>query len=256
MNIILLEKIKKLGNIGDEVKVKPGYARNFLVPNNKALYATPENRKFFEEKKNEINNQNEILIKNAKEKLKGLSGKEVILIRAASDTGQLFGSVSTKDIVNNLAEKNISISKNDIDLNKSIKNLTYEKVTVNLHPEVSCQITLNVARSLEEASKQKQIGKAITSNSENEGTKTEVSEEASEQNESKSDDKNVKSNKTKNLNSEVTKTEVSEEASEQNKSKSDDKKVKSNKIEDLSSEVTKTEVSDEVPEKNEPKSDD
>ena len=68
MNIILLEKIKKLGDIGDEVSVKSGYARNFLVPNNKALYATPENRKFFEEKKNEINNQNEILIKNAKEK--------------------------------------------------------------------------------------------------------------------------------------------------------------------------------------------
>ncbi len=251
MNIILLEKIKKLGNIGDEVKVKPGYARNFLVPNNKALYATPENRKFFEEKKNEINNQNEILIKNAKEKLKGLSGKEVILIRAASDTGQLFGSVSTKDIVNSLAEKNISISKNDIDLNKSIKNLTYEKVTVNLHPEVSCQITLNVARSLEEASKQNQIGKAITNNSENEGTKTEVSKEASEQNELKSDDKKVKSIKTENLSS-----EVSKEASEQNEPKSDDKKVKSNKTENLSSEVIKTEVSDEASEQNEPKSDD
>ena len=93
----------------------------------------------------------------------------------------MFGSVSTKDIVNNLAEKNISISKNEIDLNKSIKNLTYEKVNVNLHPEVSCEIILNVARSTEEASKQKQIGKAVTGNSETEDIKKEVNEELSEQ---------------------------------------------------------------------------
>ena len=196
MNIILLEKIKKLGNIGDEVTVKSGYARNFLVPNNKALYATPENRKYFEEKKTEIKSQNENLIKKAKEKLNKLSEQEVILIRAASDTGQLFGSVSTKDIVNSLAEKNISILKNEIDLNKSIKYLTFEKVTINLHPEVSCEIILNVARSLEEASKQKQLGKAITSNSENEdnkneGTKTDVSEEPSKQNEMLTGEKKV-----------------------------------------------------------------
>ena len=139
--------------------------------------------KYFEEKKTDIKNQNEKLIKDAKEKLKKLSGQEVILIRAASDTGQLFGSVSTKDIVNSLTEKNISILKNEIDLNKSIKNLTYEKVTINLHPEVSCEIILNVARSSEEASKQKQLGKAVTSNSENEDVKTEVTEELSEQNE-------------------------------------------------------------------------
>ena len=189
MNIILLEKIKKLGNIGDEVTVKSGYARNFLVPNNKALYATPENRKYFEEKKTEIKSQNETLIKKAKEKLKKLSEQEVILIRAASDTGQLFGSVSTKDIVNSLAEKNISILKSEIDLNKSIKYLTFEKVTINLHPEVSCEIILNVARSLEEASKQKKLGKAITSNSENEGSKTDASEEPSKQNEMLTDDK-------------------------------------------------------------------
>ena len=194
MNIILLEKIKKLGNIGDEVTVKSGYARNFLVPNNKALYATVENRKYFEEKKNEINSNNEKLIKKAEEKQKKLSEQEVILIRAASDTGQLFGSVSTKDIVNSLAEKNISILKNEIDLNKSIKYLTFEKITINLHPEVSCEIILNVARSSEEASKQKQLGKAITSNSENEDNKNEVSktdtsEEPSTQNEMLTDEK-------------------------------------------------------------------
>ena len=189
MNIILLEKIKKLGDIGDEVKVKSGYARNFLVPNKKALYATSENKKYFEEKKTEIKSQNDKLIKNAKEKLKIVSGQEVTLIRAASDSGQLFGSVSTKDIVNSLAEKNISILKNEIDLNKSVKNLTYEKVTINLHPEVSCEITLNVARSSEEASTQKKLGKAVTSNSENEGDKTEISKEFSVQDEIKTDEK-------------------------------------------------------------------
>ena len=216
MNIILLEKIKKLGNIGDEVSVKSGYARNFLVPNNKALYATPENRKYFEEKKTEINSQNENLIKDAGEKLKKLTGQEVILLRAASDTGQLFGSVSTKDIVNSLTEKNISISKNQSDLNKSIKNLTYEKVTVNLHPEVSCEIILNVARSLEEASKQKQIGKAVTSNAENEDLKEEVIEKLSEQKEPKSDEKKVESSQTDDLNIEEVEIEETKKSSEQN----------------------------------------
>ena len=194
MNIILLEKIKKLGDIGDEVKVKSGYARNFLVPNNKALYATSENRKYFEEKKTDIKSQNDKLIKDAKEKLKKISGQEVTLIRAASDSGQLFGSVSTKDIVNSLAEKNISILKNEIDLNKSIKNLTYENVTINLHPEVSCEIILNVARSSEEASTQKKLGKAVTSNSENEDNKTETSKELSVQDEVKTDEKPEKIN--------------------------------------------------------------
>ena len=189
MNIILLEKIKKLGDIGDEVKVKSGYARNFLVPNKKALYATSENKKYFEEKKTEIKSQNDKLMQDAKEKLKTLSGQEVTLIRAASDSGQLFGSVGTKDIVNSLAEKNISILKNEIDLNKSVKNLTYEKVTINLHPEVSCEIILNVARSSEEASTQKKLGKAIISNYENEDNKTEISKNLSDKDETKSDEK-------------------------------------------------------------------
>jgi large subunit ribosomal protein L9 len=194
MNIILLEKIKKLGDIGDEVKVKSGYARNFLVPNKKALYATSENRQYFEEKKTDIQSQNDKLIKDAKEKLKKISGQEVVLIRAASDSGQLFGSVSTKDLVNSLAEKNISILKNEIDLNKSIKNLTYENVTINLHPEVSCEIILNVARSFEEASTQKKLGKAVTSNSETEDNKSETSKELSVQDEVKTDEKPKKIN--------------------------------------------------------------
>ena len=216
MNIILLEKIKKLGDIGDEVKVKSGYARNFLVPNKKALYATSENRKYFEEKKTDIKSQNDKLIKDAKEKLKTISGQEVTLIRAASDTGQLFGSVSTKDIVNSLAEKNISILKNEIDLNKSIKNLTYENVTINLHPEVSCEIILNVARSSEEATTQKKLGKAVTSNSENEDNKTEISKELYVQNEVKTDEKPDKINQEVHSQNEDDKTKETETLTKEN----------------------------------------
>ncbi len=217
MNIILLEKIKKLGDIGDEVKVKSGYARNFLVPNKKALYATSENRKYFEEKKTEIKSQNDKLIKDAKEKLKTISGQEVTLIRAASDTGQLFGSVSTKDIVNSLAEKNISILKNEISLNKSIKNLTYEKVTINLHPEVSCEVILNVARSSEEASTQKKLGKAIISNSENEDNKTEISKQLSVQDEIKKDEKQKNMNEEVHLHNKNDKTNETETLTEKDK---------------------------------------
>ena len=217
MNVILLEKIKKLGDIGDEVKVKSGYARNFLVPNKKALYATLENRKYFEERKTDIKSQNDKLIKDAKEKLKKISGQEVTLIRAASDSGQLFGSVSTKDIVNSLAEKNISILKNEIDLNKSIKNLTYENVTINLHPEVSCEIILNVARSSEEASTQKKLGKAVTSNSETEDNKTETYNESSVQNEVKTDEKLEKINQEVHLLNEDDKSKETEASGEKTK---------------------------------------
>ena len=216
MNIILLEKIKKLGDIGDVVKVKSGYARNFLVPNKKALYATSENKKYFEEKKTEIKTQNDKLFKDAKEKLKTLSGQEVTLIRAASDSGQLFGSVSTKDIVNSLAEKNISILKNEIDLNKSVKNLTYEKVTINLHPEVSCEIILNVARSSDEASTQKKLGKAVTTNSEDEDNKTEISKELSVQDEAKKDEKPEKVNQEVDLLNENDKSKGSKASTEKN----------------------------------------
>ena len=137
----------------------------------------------------------------------------------------MFGSVSTKDIVNNLAQKNISISKNEIDLNKSIKNLTYEKVNVNLHPEVSCEIILNVARSSEEASKQKEFGKAVTSSSENEDIKKEVTEELSEKNDPTTDkQKQIGKAVTSNSENEDIKKEVTEELSEKNDPTTDAKK--------------------------------
>ena len=164
MNVILLEKIYKLGNIGDEVKVKSGYARNFLIPTGKALYSTPENKEFFKEKSDLIKSENEKSKKDALKVSEKINNKEVILIRAASEAGQLFGSVSTKDITKMLNDDNFNIFKNQVDLNRSIKTLAYEKVRINLHPEVSCEIILNVARSMEEAAKQKELGKAITNN--------------------------------------------------------------------------------------------
>ena len=118
MNVILLEKIYKLGNIGDEVKVKSGYARNFLIPSGKALYSTPENKEFFKEKSDSIKAENEKTKKDALKIFELLSDKEVILIRAASESGQLFGSVSTKDIIKYLNDEGFNLSKNQVDLNK------------------------------------------------------------------------------------------------------------------------------------------
>ena len=121
MEIILLEKIQKLGEIGSIVKVKPGYARNFLVPQGKALYATKENRKVFEEKRSNIEAENTKKIHEAKALSSKIINKEVVLIRAASDAGQLYGSVTSKDIAKSINEKEFLINKNQILLNKSVK---------------------------------------------------------------------------------------------------------------------------------------
>ena len=168
MEIILLEKIQKLGEIGDTVNVKAGFARNFLVPQGKALYATDDNKIVFQEKKADIEAENLKKKKDADKFAKDFKDKEVTIIRAASESGQLYGSVSSKDIVNSLEEQKLKINKNQIILNKSIKYLTYEKISLKLHPEVIIEIILNVARSNEEANKQKQMKKAVTSLQQNE----------------------------------------------------------------------------------------
>ena len=163
MEIILLEKIQKLGQIGDVVKVKPGYARNFLVPQGKALYATEENKDVFKEKKVKIEADNLKKKTEAEKIVKNFLDKEIVLIRAASDSGQLYGSVTSKDIANALNEEKLSINKNQIIFNKSLKYLTYEKISIVLHPEVITEIILNVARSKEEAETQSQTKKAVVS---------------------------------------------------------------------------------------------
>ena len=196
MEVILLEKIHKLGVIGDVVRVKAGYARNFLLPHGKALIANKENKLFFNEKKESIESENLKSKKEAEIFSKKLGKVEIRLIRAASDSGQLYGSVSSRDIVNFLNEKNLQINKNQVILNKSLKNLTYENIQIKLHPEIIVEMPLNVARSEDEANKQTQLKKPITSNDEaNVNNKTEKINNNSETDQNKAEE--IQSTETK-----------------------------------------------------------
>ena len=161
MNIILLERIEKLGQMGELVSVKSGYARNFLLPQGKAIFASKQNIKMFEEKKSQLEGENITRKTEAKNLADNISFKEIVLIRAASESGQLYGSVSAKDISNAVTEAGLSIKKSQVDLNKAIKTLSYEDILIKLHPEVSIDLKLNIARSVEEAKEQSKSGKAI-----------------------------------------------------------------------------------------------
>ena len=161
MNIILLERIEKLGQMGELVSVKAGYARNFLLPQGKAIFASKQNVKMFEEKKSQLEGENITRKTEAKNLADNISFKEIVLIRAASESGQLYGSVSAKDISNAVTEAGLSIKKSQVDLNKAIKTLSYEDILIKLHPEVSIDLKLNIARSVEEAKEQSKSGKAI-----------------------------------------------------------------------------------------------
>ena len=161
MNIILLERIEKLGQMGELVSVKSGYARNFLLPQGKAVFASKQNIKMFEEKKSQLEGENITRKTEAKNLADNISFKEVVLIRAASESGQLYGSVSAKDISTAVTEAGLSINKSQVDLNKAIKTLSYEDILIKLHPEISIDLKLNIARSVEEAKEQSKSGKAI-----------------------------------------------------------------------------------------------
>ena len=161
MNIILLERVEKLGQMGEFVSVKSGYARNFLLPQGKAVFASKENIKMFEEKKSQLEGENITRKKEAQNLADNIKFKEVVLIRAASESGQLYGSVSAKDISNVVTEAGLSINKSQINLNKAIKTLSYEDIYIKLHPEISLKLKLNIARSSEEAKEQTKSGKAI-----------------------------------------------------------------------------------------------
>ena len=156
MDVILLERVEKLGGIGDVVSVKPGFARNFLLPRKKALRANEANRKVFEANRAQIEADNATRRAGAETDSKGIDGKSVILIRQASNTGQLYGSVSARDIVDALQADGVKVQKNHVVLDKPIKAIGVNKVKVALHPEVVVNITVNVARSPEEAELQSQ----------------------------------------------------------------------------------------------------
>ena len=161
MNVILLERIDKLGQIGDLVSVKSGYARNFLLPQGKAVFASKENIKIFEDQKLQLEGENIKRKKEAENLAKGVNFKEIVIIRAASESGQLFGSVSSKDIANEITDLGLTINKSQVVLNKTLKTLSFEDVSIKLHPEVYFKLKLNIARSIEEAKEQSRSGKAI-----------------------------------------------------------------------------------------------
>ncbi len=155
MDIILLERVEKLGGIGDVVTVKNGYARNFLLPNKKALRANAANKKVFEANRAQIESENEAKRSEAEKASGGIGGKQIILIRASSASGQLYGSVSVRDIVEALAADGATVEKSMVILEKPIKTLGVFDVRVRLHPEVSVNVQVNVARSDDEAELQK-----------------------------------------------------------------------------------------------------
>ena len=156
MNIILLERIEKLGTIGDVVTVKDGYARNFLLPNKKALRANDANRKVFEANRSRIESDNASKRGEAETHSAKVDGMQVILIRASSNSGQLYGSVSVRDIVDALNAEGAEIAKTTVVLERPIKTIGVFDVKVTLHPEVAVMVKVNVARSPDEAELQAQ----------------------------------------------------------------------------------------------------
>jgi large subunit ribosomal protein L9 len=156
MEIILLERVEKLGAIGDVVKVKDGFARNYLLPNKKALRANETNRKLFETNRARIEEDNATRRTEAEKSSKGVDGKTVQLIRQASNTGQLYGSVSARDIVDALDAEGAKVTKSQVVLDRPIKAIGVHEIKIALHPEVSVTVKVNVARSPEEADLQAQ----------------------------------------------------------------------------------------------------
>ena len=156
MEIILLERIEKLGAIGDVVTVKDGYARNFLLPNKKALRSNAANKKVFEANRAKIEADNAARRSEAEKHAQNVDGKSVVLIRASSNSGQLYGSVSVRDIVDALNEDGAGVTKAMIVLERPIKTIGVFDVRVALHPEVSVTVKVNVARSPDEADLQAQ----------------------------------------------------------------------------------------------------
>jgi large subunit ribosomal protein L9 len=151
MEVILLERIGKLGQMGDVVRVKDGFARNFLLPRGKALRATVDNKKRFEEMKSELQTRNLEMKGEAGKLAAKLDGKSFVVLRQASETGQLFGSVSARDIAALLKDDGAEIARSLIALNAPIKTIGQYKVPLALHPEVKVSITVTVARSADEA---------------------------------------------------------------------------------------------------------
>ena len=154
MDVILLERVARLGQMGDTVKVKDGFGRNFLLPKGKALRANAANKAKFEGQRAQLEARNLERKSEAEHVAETLDGKSFVAVRSAGETGQLYGSVSTRDIADLLTAEGFSINRNQIELNHPIKTIGLTNVAVSLHPEVEVTITLNIARTADEAERQ------------------------------------------------------------------------------------------------------
>ncbi|MFN3548045.1 MAG: 50S ribosomal protein L9 [Mesorhizobium sp.] len=154
MEVILLERISRLGQMGDTVKVRDGFARNFLLPQGKALRANEANKKKFEGQRAQLEARNLERKSEAQAVAEKLDGQSFIVVRSAGETGQLYGSVSTRDISELLTEEGFTVARNQVELNNPIKAIGLTNVVIALHPEVEVTITLNIARSADEAERQ------------------------------------------------------------------------------------------------------
>lgn len=179
MQVILLERIEKLGQMGDVVSVKPGYARNYLLPKNKALRATDENRRVFDAQKSQLEAQNLEHKKEAESVAAKMDGEKITLIRQAGEGGQLYGSVNARDVSLSLTEGGFTVSRQQVELAQPIKTLGIHAVRVRLHPEVIVTVNANVARTAEEAKMQAETGQAVVGGND-EASATEVAAQAAE----------------------------------------------------------------------------
>jgi large subunit ribosomal protein L9 len=161
MDVILLERIARLGQMGDTVKVKDGYARNFLLPKGKALRANEGNKKKFEGQRAQLEARNLERKSEAEAIAKDLDGKTFVVVRSAGETGQLYGSVSTRDIADLITAEGFTVARNQVELNQPIKTIGMTNVAIALHPEVEITVAINVARSPEEAERQSR-GETLT----------------------------------------------------------------------------------------------
>ena len=162
MEVILLERVAKLGQMGETVKVRDGYARNYLLPLGKALRANEANKKRFESERATLEARNLERKSEAQKVAEALDGKTFIIVRSAGETGQLYGSVAARDVMDALAGEGFNINRNQVDLNHPIKSIGLHEVTLHLHSEVEISVKVNVARSAEEAERQAK-GETLTS---------------------------------------------------------------------------------------------
>ena len=161
MEVILMERIEKLGQMGDVVNVKPGFARNYLLPQKKALRATKENRLLFDEQRVQLEAANLDRRNEAEAVAAKMAGISVTLVRQAGEAGQLYGSVKARDIAEKVTDAGATIERHQVKLDRPIKAIGVHQVRIELHPEVLVSVTANVARSLEEAEIQAKTGKAV-----------------------------------------------------------------------------------------------